>query len=155
MDGCYAAHCLRLLAPDEPVVTSAVARVHGKDVDRAMTAHVRFANGGTGRLDTSMWSHRLFRFSAHVDGTRGRLRVTNYVAPQYFNRLSVTIDGEKSSSRVKGEATYDAQLRAFLAAVREGAQTNLTPAADAVQTMSLIDDIYRAAGLPLRGRTAP
>jgi predicted dehydrogenase len=150
MDGCYAAHCLRLLGPGEPTVTSATAKLHGDGVDRAMTAHVRFPGGATGRLDSSMWSHRLLRFSAHVDGTSGRMRVTNYIAPQFFNRLSVTVDGHTSHTRVRGEATYDAQLRAFAGAVR-GQGGNLTPPDDAVATMRLIDDCYRAAGLPVRG----
>jgi predicted dehydrogenase len=51
---------------------------------------------------------------------------------------------------VKGEPTYDAQLRAFIGAVRERAPFPTTPR-DAVLTMRLIDDIYRAAGLPVRG----
>jgi predicted dehydrogenase len=118
-----------------------------------MTAHVRFPGGAAGRLDSSMWSHRLLRFSAHVDGSRGRMRVTNYLAPQYFNRLSVTVDGRTSRSRVRGEPTYDAQLRAFAAAVR-GEGGNLTTPDDAVATMRLIDDCYRAAGLPVRGSPA-
>jgi hypothetical protein len=51
---------------------------------------------------------------------------------------------------VKGEPSYVAQLRVFLAAVRDGAPFPTT-AQDAVVTIRLIDDIYRAAGLPLRG----
>jgi predicted dehydrogenase len=78
------------------------------------------------------------------------MRVFNFIAPQYFNRLSVTVDGKKTSERVKGEATYTAQLRAFAAAVNEGGPI-LTSAEDAVVTMRLIDAIYRAAGMRLRG----
>ena len=151
MDGCYAAHCLRLLGPGEPTVTSARATLHGADVDRAMTATVRFDNGAAGRLDTSMWSHRVLRLSAHVEGTRGRLRVTNYVAPQLFNLMSVTVDGSTTRSRVRGEASYDAQLRAFRAAVDGDPTANLTPPADSVATLRLIDDCYRMAGMRARG----
>jgi predicted dehydrogenase len=77
--------------------------------------------------------------------------VTNFIAPQDFNRLAVTIDGAKTTERVKGEASYDAQLRAFVAAVRDGGPV-LTPPEDAIITMRVIDDIYRAAGMPLRGQ---
>ena len=56
----------------------------------------------------------------------------------------------RATQRVKGEATYDAQLRAFVAAVREGGPV-LTGADDAIVTMRVIDDIYRAASLPIRG----
>jgi hypothetical protein len=34
--------------------------------------------------------------------------------------------------------------------VRGDVAANLTPPADSVATMTLIDDIYRAAGLPIR-----
>jgi predicted dehydrogenase len=150
MDCVYPLHALRLLGPGEPTVVSASAKLHGPDVDRAMTAHYRFPNGAVGRTEASMWSHRLLRIAAHVDGSRGQLRVLNYVAPQYYNRVKLTVDGKTTRERVKGEPTYDAQLRAFIGAVRERAPFPTTPR-DAVLTMRLIDDIYRAAGLPLRG----
>jgi predicted dehydrogenase len=152
MDCCYPVHALRLLGPGEPEVVSAKATTLRRDprIDRAMTAHFRFPNGATGRSDASMWSHRLLRVAAHVEGTRGRMKVLNFVAPQIFNLLSVSVAGKTTRERVRGEASYVAQLRAFVAAVREGAPFPTTPR-DAVTTMRLIDDIYRAAGLPLRG----
>jgi predicted dehydrogenase len=82
------------------------------------------------------------------------MKVLNYVAPQYLNLLTVTIEGKTRRVRVRGETSYTAQLRAFLAAVRDGAPFPTTPR-DAVTTMRLIDEIYRAAGLPLRGLDAP
>ncbi|MEP6626275.1 MAG: hypothetical protein ABJC79_17640, partial [Acidimicrobiia bacterium] len=55
--------------------------------------------------------------------------------------------------RVKVEgakkATYAYQLEAFAAAVTDGAPV-LTPPADAIANMSVIDAIYRAAGLEPR-----
>jgi predicted dehydrogenase len=151
MDCCYPVHALRLLGPGEPEVVAAMAkRLRGGPVDRAMTAYYRFPGGAVGRTDASMWSHRLLRVAAHVDGTRGRMRVLNYVLPQLYNRLTVTVDGKTTRERVRGEPSYDAQLRAFVAAVRDG-QPFPTTARDAVTTMRLIDDIYRLAGLPPRG----
>jgi predicted dehydrogenase len=50
-------------------------------------------------------------------------------------------------------ATYTYQLRAFAAAVLRGEPVLTTPE-DAVANMRQIDDVYRAAGLPLRG-TSP
>jgi predicted dehydrogenase len=129
---------------------SATAKLHGDKVDRAMTAHYRFPSGATGRTDASMWSWRALRIAAHVEGTRGRLRVLNYVAPQYYNKLALTVDGKTTRERVRGDTSYVAQLRAFVAAVRDGAPFPTTPR-DAVETMRIIDDVYRAAGLPLRG----
>ena len=79
------------------------------------------------------------------------MRVTNFVSPQLFNLMSVTVDGKTTRSRERGEASYDAQLRAFHEAVDGDDMANLTPPADAVATMRLIDDCYRLAGLRLRG----
>lgn len=56
--------------------------------------------------------------------------------------------------RVRGEATYSYQLRAFAAAVLRGEPVLTTPQ-DAVANMHQIDAIYRAAGLPLRGHRQP
>jgi predicted dehydrogenase len=151
MDCCYAVHALRLLGPGEPSVVSATPKLRGPDIDRAMETTFSFPGGATGHSSTSMWSRRALRFGLRVTGTRGEMRVFNFIAPQFFNRLSVTIDGNKTSERVKGEASYTAQLRAFEAAVNSGGPVLTTPA-DAVVTMRLIDDIYRAAGMPLRGQ---
>ena len=153
MDCCYPVHAMRLLGPGEPEVVSASAKLLGSSegrIDRAMTTHFRFANGAVGRSEASMWSHRLLRVAAHVEGTRGRMKVLNFVAPQIYNSLKVTVDGKTTRERVRGDASYVAQLKAFVAAVRDGTPFPTTPR-DAVTTMRLIDDIYRAAGMPLRG----
>jgi predicted dehydrogenase len=151
MDCCYAVHVLRLLGSGEPTVESATALLRTPDVDRAMSVKYSFADGSTGSTSTSMWSRKLLDFSVSVTGTRGSMKVFNFIAPQYYNRLTLRIDGRKTSERLRGPATYDHQLKAFIAAVREGGPV-LTPPEDAVRTMRVIDDIYRKAGLPLRGQ---
>jgi predicted dehydrogenase len=148
--GCYTVHALRTFAGAEPEVVSARATLHSPQVDRAMVADYRFPGGATGRTTASLWSRRLLSLSARVTGERGELRIFNYLQPQLFHRLTVRIDGRTRHERVSGEATYVSQLRAFAAAAG-GADTNLTPAADAVHTMRVIDDVYRAAGLKPRG----
>jgi predicted dehydrogenase len=153
MDCCYAVHVLRLLGTGEPSVESAKALVRGGNIDRAMSAKYSFADGSTGSTTTSMWSRKLLQFSASVKGTRGTMNVLNFIAPQFYNRLTLNIDGRKTSERMRGPATYDHQLKAFIAAVRDGGPV-LTPPEDAVLTMRVIDDLYRAAGLPLRGQPA-
>jgi len=151
--GCYAVHVLRLLAPGgEPRVTSARPLTVRRDprVDRAMTARLSLPGGGTGEIRASMWSSAVLRITARAVGEHGTLTVVNYVAPQVRSRFTVTVNGKRRRERFGGEATYVHQLRAFAAAVR-GEPANLTPPSDSVATMSLIDDIYTAAGLPLRG----
>jgi predicted dehydrogenase len=147
--GCYAVHCLRTLGPGEPTVISAAAKLRSSNVDRAITAEVRFDTGATGRVRCSMWSRRLIGVSARVHGSAGELRILNFVVPQAYHRLTIRSAGKTLRERVPGEPTYTCQLRAFAAAVREGTPI-LTPPADSVATMSVIDAIYRAAGLPLR-----
>jgi predicted dehydrogenase len=147
--GCYPVHCVRQLGPGEPTVVEASAVLRSPGVDRAMTAKLRFPDGATGRVHCSMWSRRLVGITARVIGTEGEIRVLNYVAPHYYHRLSVRSGSGRWTERVPGESTYTHQLRAFLAAVRDGAEV-LTPATDAVANMTVIDDIYRAAGLQPR-----
>ncbi len=153
--GCYALHCLRLLGTASgsgtPDVTSATALLRDPRVDRAMTAHLRFPDGVSGRLDCSLWSRQLVRISARVTGDRGEMRVINFMTPHLFHRLRVSVDGKRHRERVPGEPTYTLQLRAFAGSVLRG-EPSLTPAEDAVVTMGLIDDIYRKAGLPVRGQ---
>jgi predicted dehydrogenase len=149
--GCYAVHCLRLLSPGEPQVVSAKALTLARDrrVDRAMTAEFSLADGATGYIHASMWSSTLLRIRARVVGDRGSLSVTNFVGPQMGSRFVVSVDGGRRRERIVGEATYVCQLRAFGAAIG-GQPANLTPPLDSVATMGLIDDIYLAAGLPVR-----
>jgi predicted dehydrogenase len=153
--GCYAVHCLRLLAPGTPKVTAAKALTLKRDprIDRAMTATFEFDGGATGRVHTSMWSSTLLRIRASVFGTKGKLVVSNFAAPQLPYRFTLTNGGVRRRERFDKTPTYVHQLRAFVAACggdADGTVANLTPPSDSVATMSLIDDIYTAAGLPLR-----
>ncbi len=150
MPGCYAINWLRMLGPGEPEVLSARARLHGPDVDRAMSASFRFTGGVLGRMTASLWSGQVLRLDAKAVGDRGVMRVFNYVSPQTYNRLTVTADGYTRRERVSGEPSYNHQLRAFAAAVRHGEPVLTTPE-DAVANMTVIDAVYLAAGLSRRG----
>ncbi|MCO1580673.1 Gfo/Idh/MocA family oxidoreductase [Crossiella sp. SN42] len=151
--GCYAVHMARTLglaaAEGEPEVLSARARLRGEDVDRAMRAELRFPAGHTARTRCSMWSRDLLRISASVRGDRGELRILNPVAPQFGHRLTVRAGGHRRVERFDKRSSYAHQLDAFVAAVRDGGPV-LTPPADSVATMAVIDAIYTAAGLPAR-----
>jgi predicted dehydrogenase len=152
--GCYPIHFLRTLGgtqgtANEPAVVSARARLRGPGVDRYMVADFAYPNGATGRITASMWSTRVMSLSARVRGDAGELRLFNYLLPGSYHRLAVRAGGRTRRERVPGEATYTHQLRAFAAAVLDGGPV-LTDARDAVRTMALIDDVYRAAGLDPR-----
>jgi predicted dehydrogenase len=150
--GCYAVHCLRLLAPGTPAVTGARALPFKRDarIDRATTADFAIGDGATGRIKASMWSSTVLSLGAKVVGERGTLKVANFVMPQLFAGFKLTVNGRSHREKFRGVPTYVHQLRAFAAAVRGDRTANLTPPADSVATMTLIDDIYRAAGLPVR-----
>jgi predicted dehydrogenase len=150
--GCYAVHCLRLLSRGLPAVTSAQARPFHRDarIDRAMTADFDLGDGATGRIRASLWSSTVLSLGVTVVGSLGTMKVSNFVMPQLFGSLKLTHDGRTRREKIRGEHTYAYQLRAFAAAAAGDKAANLTPPTDSVATMTLIDDIYRAAGLPLR-----
>ena len=147
--GCYPVHMVRTLAGSEPTVVRATAKLHSAGVDRRIEAEFAFADGRTGGILASMWSSTLLRMSVAVTGTQATMKVFNPTAPHTFNRISISGSEGKHHERVKGAPTYDYQLEAFRAGVQEGKPT-LTPPADAVANMRVIDAIYLAAGLEPR-----
>lgn len=153
--GCYAIHQARTLAGAEPEVVSARAKCVSPGVDRWLRADLQFGDGCTGSFECALWSRRLLSLGARVEGERGTLTVFNLTGPQYFHRVVVqtrdpaTGAETKRRERIKGEHTYWYQLRAFVAAVREGAPYPTNPA-DSVANMRVMDASYRAAGLEPR-----
>ncbi|KZS73144.1 oxidoreductase [Mycobacterium kansasii] len=147
--GCYAVHMVRTFGGSTPEVVSAQAKLRDSQIDRAMTAEVRFADGHTGRVRCSMWSTDLMQISARVVGDKGELHVLNPVLPHSYHRLSVRSADGKRVERFPRRASYAYQLDAFAGAVLRGEPVKTTPE-DAIENMTVIDAIYRAAGLPLR-----
>jgi predicted dehydrogenase len=147
--GSYPVHMVRTFGGSTPEVVSAHAKLRDPQIDRAMTAELRFAGGHSGRVRCSMWSSNVLQISARVVGDHGELRVLNPVMPHYFHRLSVRSADGKRVERFSRRASYAYQLDAFAAAVLRGEPVKTTPQ-DAVENMTVIDAIYRAAGLPLR-----
>jgi predicted dehydrogenase len=147
--GCYPVNLVRLLGGGEPEVRSARALLRGADVDRAMRAELKFPGGHTGTVVASMWSRTVLKLSARVLGANGEMRVLNPFAPQLGHRLVVKLKGQRRVERFDRRPSYAYQLEAFADAVLRG-KPFPTTADDAVATMRVIDDIYRAAGLPVR-----
>jgi predicted dehydrogenase len=148
--GCYAIDVLRLLAGGEPEVEAARALLAGPDVDRAMVASFRFPDGVTGQMTCSMWSSRLLKIAAKITGERGEIKAFNYVLPHTLSWISVCTAERSWRERVNGDATYVLQLRAFAAAVLHGEPIR-TPPSESIKNMQVIDSVYRAAGLRVRG----
>ncbi len=144
--GCYAVDMVRRFGGSTPEVVSAQAKLRSPEIDRAMTAQLRFAGGHTGRVHCSMWSTDIPRFTVKVVGDRGELRL-NPLIP--FQRFSVRSTNGKRVENFPGHSTYANQLEAFAAAVLRGEPVKTTPN-EAIENMTVIDAIYRAAGLSLR-----
>ncbi len=145
--GCYTVSLLRHLAEAEPEVRSARAIWTRGGVDRWLQAELRFPGDRTARLTCGLFTATLLRVGARVVGDRGWLGVVNWVAPQFFHRLRVVTPAGSRTERVAGAPSYDEQLRAFRAAVRDGEPPPTGPA-DAIANMRAIDAIYAAAGRP-------
>ena len=148
--GCYTIHCLRLLAGEEPEVVSAEAKLKGPKIDRAMVAEMAFPSGATGRIHCSMWSSSVLKLGARVIGDKGEMKVRNFTMPHLFGKVTVSTEAGTRSEVASKDRTYVRQLDAFCGAVLRGGP-NLTPPSDSITTMEIIDAVYTAAGLPLRG----
>jgi predicted dehydrogenase len=148
--GCYTVNMVRWLAGAEPEVVSAQARIARPNVDRYMRAELRFADGRTARVTASLFSARLLTVALRAQGSGGEMRVLNPLAPHFHHSLKIVRPGRTVRERISGDATYTHQLRAFLEHVRGGARMS-SDARDGVRNMQVIDSIYRAAGLPVRG----
>jgi predicted dehydrogenase len=152
--GCYPVSIVRHFSGREPRVVSAKVKTRSPGIDRWTRAELDFGGGLTGSVTAAMWSGRPLRLSASVKGTKGSIHVFNPLAPQMFNVVTIRDPSGTARQRVKGGATYSYQLEAFVAAVRTGAPIH-TPPADSVANMTVIDAIYRAAGLePRHGEVA-
>ena len=164
--GCYAIDCIRMLADGEPAVTGALADTEpGGLIDRAMAVRLAFPGGTTAWFDSAFTLDGEFRADVHVVCERGTVWVRNFIAA-HDGELYVTPDeptaggssgvetDEPSAGAGLGlgsaaDTTFAWQLRAFAQAVTKGAAVE-TSAGNAVATMRVIDEAYRAAGLPAR-----
>jgi predicted dehydrogenase len=150
--GCYAIDLLRYLVGADPEVIHAEARLAAPQVDRWMTASLRFPSGVTGRLTCSLvglpWRWRL---KAMAKGSQGEMIALNPYLPQLFNKIYIQSGGSRRTEVApRGMSTYTRQLSAFVKSVKEGAPM-ATSAVEALGNMRVIDQVYEKAGLKRRG----
>jgi predicted dehydrogenase len=151
--GCYSIHMLRHFVGGEPEVLSARAWERYPGVDRLAEARLRFPGDVAGEIRASMWSRHLLSVRVAIDGSKGRIRVMNPMAPQYLSWLRVhTASGSSFRERPPRSSTYLHQLDAFCDAV-ETRTKPITDTADAIANMAVIDAVYRAAGMDPREPT--
>ncbi|WP_431230969.1 Gfo/Idh/MocA family protein [Mycolicibacterium psychrotolerans] len=147
--GSYVANMARTFGGSTPDVVSAQPKLQKPRVDRAMKAELKYAGGHTARIRCALWSANLFRASARVVGDDGELRWLSPAAPHLLPRLSVRSANGKRTEHFSRRPTYSFQLEAFADSVLRGVPVRTSPQ-DAVKNMTVIDAVYRAAGLPIR-----
>jgi predicted dehydrogenase len=151
--GCYALHAHRALAQwagGEPTVVQARAgaRAGAPQVDEWLYADLAFPSGATGSARCHMAADR-WEMTCRITGSRGTATAMNFVQPHLDDRVTIDIGANRRVEHLGTRSSYIHQLEAFTAAVRHRTPMP-TDADDAVATMRLIDDSYRAAGLPPR-----
>lgn len=147
--GCYPLSMLSYFGGATPEVVDVEMTMGPPNVDLRMRTNVRFPNGTTGVAEARTDYDGLV-IELKIRGSKGSIEVDNPVLPHLWNTLTVEIEGQRSEETVEGETTFTAQLRAFVAWVKEGIPM-ATDAKEAVRNMALIDEVYRKAGIPVRG----
>ena len=151
--GCYCVHQIRALAREEPHVVRAAATEGPDGIDVTMEAVLSFSSGLDAVARTSMVDKGATlpqSMGLHLQGTDGSLDALNPMAPQLGHRIVAKLADGSAVDEVLGSGTsYEYQLRAFQTYL-EGEGVPLTGGRDAVANMTVIDAVYRSAGLPLR-----
>ena len=141
--GCYPIHALRTLFGEEPKVREARG-VFEDGVDAKMNAALIFGGGIVAEMSCAMKTET-FGARLTLGGSRGRLEINNFLAPQMGCRFTSIIDGVTTEHPTEGPTTYEAQMDHVVDVMTSGV-TPLTGGADAVANMAVIDAIYAAAG---------
>ena len=147
--GCYPLHMIHYFSGLTPRVISAKAETGPKNIDIAMEVDLELADGVTARMTCAMKKDSVISASFMARGEQGELRVINPIAPHRGHQLTVKTEAGEKNETVPGDTTFTHQLRAFVKAVRGEAKFP-TDGAEGIINMRVIDDVYRAAGLPPR-----
>jgi predicted dehydrogenase len=147
--GCYCVNVTRFITGEEPMVVEATPEMLNAEVDRTMTAKLRFPSGCTAELSTSLskdpWELRLA-----VTGSKGKLDATNIIVPHFGHEWILQTDGKETRESFDMTPTFVFQWREIADVIRLGIPAR-TPISDGIANMRVVDDIYRKAGLRIRG----
>ncbi|MFD2758138.1 Gfo/Idh/MocA family protein [Gulosibacter faecalis] len=150
--GCYALHAVREVGDVLGLrarVLGATAEGWGADerVDARVTANLALGEVPV-RLEASMTAPE-FDFGLRIVGERGSVFAPSFVLPVEDDRVVVTVDGRERTERLGTSSTYTHQLQVVGQALREG-ERSLVELERSRTNARLIDEVYRAAGMPLR-----
>jgi scyllo-inositol 2-dehydrogenase (NADP+) len=158
----YASHVVDLMnfvvGPPQEVLSARLHSIYSKDVEDAVYAQFRYANGASGSLETN-WSDEAYRKMSTtivVSGTKGKIVADRQECKVYLRQGAelenypagwtvryITELQEPVSFYLRGEE-YSAQLEAFVGAVRRGVADHENSFASAYETDRIIDLIMKA-----------
>lgn len=152
--GCYCVDLLRRIAEGEPAIIDACARLGESDIDVDMRAVLEFPNGCIARMHSSL-VHAGKTFAEmdmwlEIDLEDAKLTVLNPFLPQMGHELRIESAGETVCEHLSLTSSYVYQARNVLQVIR-GEAPALTPGSEGVRNMHVIDGVYRASGMRVRG----
>ncbi|TQC50747.1 gfo/Idh/MocA family oxidoreductase [Rhodococcus sp. WS4] len=149
--GCYGLHVHRLLAPQDggaPRVVAARASERTPGIDEWCDIDLEYPGGATGSSINSMVADE-FEFTLRIVGECGEAFAHNFIKPNEDDRVTVTTDAGSVVEHLGTRSSYAYQLDAVAEHVLHGTALPMD-ADDSLENMKMIDDVYRAIGLPLR-----
>lgn len=150
--GCYPVHWARMAMAGEASVIGARATIDRPGVDAAMEADLDFGDGRTALIRCSM-NETAREIYIRVDGEEGSIEFDNPIGPHRGHRIVTRVGNAERREAAPGLTTYDCQLQHVLDVI-SGRAKQITGGADAVANMTMIDAIYRAAGMTPRGMSS-
>jgi predicted dehydrogenase len=151
--GCYVITAARQIGrwlDGEPSLISAEAILKQADVDAAMQAELAYPSGIRAQLHWNMNAQDR-EMTWTVSGTRGSAVVPAFAVPHMDNRILITRGGSTEVETLGDQTSYAYQLAALAETLQTAAEF-LIDVDDSVANAELIDDVYRTAGLPVRGK---
>jgi predicted dehydrogenase len=151
--GCYVINAARQVGRwrgEVPSLINAEAILKKPDVDAAMQVELAYPSGMRAQLHWDMNAQDRAMIWT-VTGTGGSAVVPAFAVPHMDNRILITRDGSAEAETLGDHTSYTYQLAALAETLQTGAEF-LIDVDDSVANAELIDDVYRTAGLPVRGK---
>ncbi|MBK1788472.1 Gfo/Idh/MocA family protein [Prauserella cavernicola] len=154
--GCYGLHLHQLLASwagGAPRVLGARAgeRAGRPGVDEWLDATLDFPGGATGALRCHLAGEDM-RFAARLTGSRGEAVAASFVRPDLDDAVTITTGEGTRTEHLGRRSSFAYQLDALAEHLRTGTPLPVDDVHE-LATTRLVDDCYRAAGLPPRPRS--
>ena len=153
--GCYALHACRQFGrwtSGEPQLVSATggARAGRPAVDEWMTVGLEYPDGLSGTARWNMASTVERRMTWTITGDHGPVMAPCWPIPHLDDRVVLTTSTGSHEEFLGRRTSYTYQLEALAGLLRAGELFGID-VDDAVASMTLVDEVYAAAGFPLRG----